>query len=90
MSVIGEKNLKVICTLHKNSSLYQGLIALICCYYLYQFEYPKNAHNLYVFLADKLCNAPLERKPTTVYKNFIRSVDMFENEEVDEEEGTAN
>ena len=74
MSVIGEK--KVICTLPKNSSLCQGLIALICCYYLYQFEYPKNAHQLYVFLADKLCNAPLERKPTTVYKNFIGSVDI--------------
>ena len=29
----------------------------------------------------KLCNAPLERKPTTVYNNFIRSVDVFESED---------
>ena len=77
MSVIGEK--KVICTLQKNSSLCQGLLALICCYYLYQFEYPKNPHQLYVFLADKLGGAPLERKPTTAYKNFIRSVEVFED-----------
>ena len=90
MSVIGEK--KVICTLPKNSSLCQGLIAVVCCYYLYQFEYPKNAYQLYVFLADKLCNAHLERKPTTVYKTFIRSVEMFEREDspVDEMEGSSD
>ena len=51
MSAIEEK---VICTLPKNSSLGQGFIAVVCCYYLYQFEYSKNAYQLDVLLADKL------------------------------------
>ncbi|MCG8624250.1 MAG: hypothetical protein MJE68_19935, partial [Proteobacteria bacterium] len=74
MVIIVEK--KVLTNNMAGRSIAAGLLVLVSTYYAHQLEFPKNVGTLTTFLARQMGNAPFERNPTTVYTNFMSSIEL--------------